>query len=139
MLSLFNFTSQRPEGKPMSYEYVMNGTTAFPLENYKLHYDDTGALFIDLVTSDGLEKRITAPAELPGQIDAIVRKYRLWKLKREYMPPFTVYDGYNWHLYIKYKKNSISSGGYNSWPPEKQKNGIKAINELLQSVVEPYL
>lgn len=133
---LFACFSQRPEGPLQGYEYTLNATMVYPLENYKLHYTRDGALVIDTVSPEGESRTIPAPTDLPEKIDALVRKYKLWQLKRDYQPPFTVYDGYSWQLYIKYAKNSISSGGNNANPSKKQREGIEAINALLKAVVE---
>lgn len=135
MLSLF-CCAPKPVGQIKGYEYSKHGCTAYPLENYTFYFDESGKALIDVVTREGIKKTFPAPAELPGQIDSLVRKHKLWKLKEGYRPPFQVYDGYSWNLRIRYEENSIYSGGFNAWPGEKLRDGIREINKLLRAVVE---
>lgn len=136
MLSLFSCSSPKPVGQFKGYEYVKHGCTAWPMENYKLYYNDEGALVIDVETEYNVVKTIPAPADLPEKIDALVKEYKLWRLKENYKPPFQVLDGYNWYLYIRYEGNYTYSSGSNAWPRESLRDGIKAINALLHEVVE---
>lgn len=135
MLSLF-CCAPKPVGQIKGYEYSKHGCTAYPLENYTLYFDESGNPLIEVVTREGEKKTFPAPAELPGQIDSLAKKHKLWRLKEHYRPPFQVYDGYSWSMRIRYEDNNISSSGFNAWPGDKLRNGIREINLLLRSVVE---
>ena len=132
MMTLFGCSQKAPEGAFKGYEYVENGMRAVPQAHYEVFFDDEGAPFVRHINWDGEETVMRAPKDLPAQIDSLVRGHKLHRLKDHYQPPFKVLDGVSWRLYIRYEGGSISSGGYHSRPPERLREGIEAINALLQ-------
>lgn len=134
MFSLFSCSS-KPAGDFKSYEFRKFGTRAFPEENYRLYRSESGEFLIEVETGLDVFKTFPAPAQLPEIIDSIVTQYKLWRLKEHYKPPFKVLDGYSWTVRIGYEEGSIYSGGFNAWPRNKMRDGIREINALLGEAV----
>lgn len=134
MLSLFSCSS-KPAGDFSSYEFRKNGTRAFPEENYRLYRSESGDFLIDVEVDFDVVKTYPAPVNLPEKIDSIVTKYKLWRLKEHYKPPFQVLDGYSWTMRIRYEEGSIYSGGFNAWPRNKMRDGIQEINALISEAL----
>ena len=135
MMTLFGCSQKAPDGALKGYEYVENGMRAVPQVHYEVLFDAEDAPYVRHVKWNGEEIVVPAPSQLPAQIDSLVRRYKLHQLKDHYQPPFKVLDGVSWRLYIRYEGGSISSGGYHTRPPERLREGIEAINELLQGCV----
>ena len=129
-------SNPRPDGPVTSYEYRYSGTMRFPLHYYELKRDDAGALCLGW--SDGEEEIfvIRVPEDALERIGTLVRQYKLHKLKNSSWPRMEILDGYGWHVYIRFQKDGISSGGTNAWPPEKLDAGIAAINGYLRSLID---
>ena len=47
-----------------------------------------------------------------------------------------VLDGTSWHMYMRFQKGSISSGGNNATAPAKRMQAIYSINSYLQSLID---
>lgn len=135
MMTLFGCSQMATDGALKGYKYVENGMRAVPQVHYEVLFDAEGVPFVRHINWDGEETVTKAPKDLPAQIDSLVRRYKLHQLKDHYQPPFKVLDGVSWRLYIRYEGGSISSGGYHSRPPQRLREGIEAINELLQGCV----
>lgn len=67
---------------------------------------------------------------------ALVKEYRLDRLKERYRPPMKILDGYQWSVRFRYEENSLSSHGANAWPTRKYRDGIRSINDYLQGLVD---
>ena len=130
-------SNPKPDGHAIAYEYKYDGTTAYPLAYYSVNKDNDGTIRISWSRPEGPEIHETiAPEDFFEKIDALVAEHKLYRLKSEYRPPFEILDGYRWHVYIRFERNSISSGGYNEWPPADLEAGIDAINDYIKSIIE---
>ena len=116
------------------YHYRMTSLPAFHVREYELKYSADGDLLLDRI--DGGTEVVTyrVDSEVAKKVGEMVSSYKLKDLERSYEPPFQVFDGWMWDLYIKYPSSSISSGGSNALPPKIQEEGINAINAYLDSV-----
>ena len=111
-------SNPRPDGPCRSYEYQYSGTMMYPITFYDVKRDEAGAVRIAYLEDD-------RNYENPKGPDMII-----------YTPRAEVLDGYMWHAYIRFQKNSISAIGSNAWPSEKLWAGIKAINAYIQSAID---
>lgn len=130
-------SNPKPEGHARSYEYVYSGTMMYPITFYDVRRDEAGAVRITFLEDRGTDICvIPGPADFFERVEAIVAEYRLHRLKNSYTPRARILDGHMWHAYIRFERNSISSGGSNAWPPEKLRAGINAINAYVQSLID---
>lgn len=136
-------SNPRPDGACRSYEYQHNNTSMYPLTFYDVKRGDDGTVRIAFMEDKWQDRAnapdvivIRGPEDLFGRIDGIVAQYKLHRLRNIYTPRADVRDGYMWHAYIRFQKNSISASGSNAWPPEKLWGGIEAINAYIQSVID---
>lgn len=136
IITILSIFFPKPGGRFKGYEYRLNESTAYPLDNYRVYEDDGGRFLIESYTGPDTLVTVPAPEDLPARIDAIVRSHKLWMLKKHYTLPFDVRDGFIWNVYIRYEKNSITSGGHQCRPPAKLREGIEKINELLRTSFE---
>ena len=130
-------SNPRPEGAAVSYEFSYSNTMRYPNLWYEVTRGDDGT--VRIAWSQHNEPDITiirGPEDFFERVDAIVAEFRLYRLKNSYYPRMQVLDGIMWHAYIRFEKNSISSGGTNAWPPEKLRAGIDAINNYIQSLID---
>ena len=79
---------------------------------------------------------IAGPEDFFARVDALVAEYGLHRLKESYRPRMEVLDGYDWHVRIRFRENSIYSGGFNAGPSGKLASGIAAINQYVESLVD---
>ena len=130
-------SNPRPEGAVVSYEYSYSNTMMYPVTFYRVDRDSTGTVRISW--SKDNEPDITVirgPEDLLEKIGAIAAAHKLHRLKNSYWPRMEILDGHGWHMYLRYAKNSTSSGGSNAWPPEKLLNGISSINGCLRGLID---
>ena len=129
--------NDKPDGPATSYEFSYNSTAMYPIEYYHVSRDEDGAVRIAYLLKQEREVTIIpAPADIFERIDKAVADYSLHKLRGTYTPRAHVLDGYSWHVYIRFQRKGISSGGCNAWPPEKIYAGVTTINGYLRSVIE---
>lgn len=123
------------ENDPVSYEYTYDVCMAYPAHWYKVFTDEEGTLC--LAYNDGGPEAIIlrAPQDLLQTIGKKVREEKLYKLQRDYQPPFDILDGFSWHLNIEYDGGSIWSGGFNARPDDKLNAAIDAINSCLEGII----
>ena len=136
-------SNPRPDGPCTSYEYQHSSTMMYPLTFYDVKRDGDGTVRIAFIEDKWQDHPggpdiiiIRGPEDLFGRIDAIVAEYKLHRLKNIYTPRAHVLDGYMWHAYIRFQKNSISASGSNAWPSEKLWAGVEAINSYIQSLID---
>ena len=137
-------SNPKPDGPARAYEYQYSGTMMYPITFYEVERDADGAVRIaylqeerNYTNPDGPDMIvIPGPEDFFKQVDAIVSSYKLHRLKGTYTPRARVLDGYMWHAYITFQKNSISAGGSNAWPAEKYWSGIEAINDIIQTAID---
>lgn len=137
-------SNPKPDGPARSYEYQYSGTMMYPITYYDVKRDENGDVRIAYLEKERNYDNpkgpdmiiIPGPEDFFEQVDAIVAKYKLHRLRGTYTPRALVLDGYMWHAYIRFQKNSISTGGSNAWPKEKLWNGINAINGYIQSQID---
>ena len=137
-------SNPRPDGHCRSYEYQYSGTMMYPITFYDVKRDEAGAVRIAYLEEERNYENpkgpdmiiIPGPDDFFERVDAIVAQYELHRLKNIYTPRAEVLDGYMWHAYIRFQKNSISASGSNAWPSEKLWAGIKAINAYIQSAID---
>ena len=130
-------SNPRPDGHATSYEYSYNSTAIYPITFYSVRRDESGAVRIAWEKNQSKEVLvIPGPDDFFDQIDQIVARYRLHRLKNTYVPRADVRDGYMWHAYFRFQKNSIYSSGSNAWPKDKLWLGVKAINDYIQSLID---
>lgn len=129
--------NDRPDGPATSYEFSYSGTAMYPIEYYQVFRDETGALRIAYLIDQAREVSIIpAPEDIFERIDRAVSEYKLHKLRSTYTPRALVLDGYGWHVRIRFRENSIYSGGSNAWPPDRIYAGVTGINSYIRSVID---
>ena len=130
-------SNPRPDGPATSYEYSYNGTMMYPIEYYSVKRGADGAVRIAFLRNNEPEVRVIAgPEDFFARVDALVAEYGLHRLKESYRPRMEVLDGYDWHVRIRFRENTISSGGFNAGPSGKLASGIAAINQYVESLVD---
>ena len=135
MMSLFG-NSGKPAGAFKYYEYRSTTMREYPHEYYKLEVSEEQGVTLSWAKSNSDITVLRVPEETVQKLDAMIDQYKLPKLKNNYHPPFMVHDGMMWHVYIRYEKGGISSGGDNAWPGDPQKEGIKAVNAYFETLIE---
>ena len=124
-----------PEGALNAYEFQKsNGRMMYPLKFIRVYRSGNGG--VEMEWSDQTNE-ITVVRLAPDaleHIDALFKEYELKELKTLYVPKELVHDGIMWYVHFGYESNPIRTDGDNAWPPEKQKNGIDAINAWLDSL-----
>ena len=102
--------------------------------------NDPNTIYRRLGVSDAVLRfadTVLASLDAPfARVDAMVAEYGLRRLKESYQPRMEVLDGYDWHVRIRFRENTISSGGFNAGPPGKLASGIAAINQYVESLVD---
>ena len=129
-------SNEKPDGAVIGYEYKYSGMMMYPLRWYSVTRDSTGVA--QLLYSGG-EPDITilrAPEDIFEKIASIAGEYKLHRLRGSYRPRMKILDGYMWHMYIRYEKGSISSGGSNAGAPQKLSAGISAINNYIEALID---
>ena len=127
----------RPDGPATRYEYQVSGMMRYPITFYEVDRDSTGTVRIAWSTSNEADIRvIKGPDDFFQRVDGYVAQYKLHKLKSHYTPRMQVLDGEMWHAYIRFAKNSISTGGSNASAPRELMAGISAINQYIQSLID---
>lgn len=130
-------SNPRPDGPVTSYQYSYSGTMRFPTRFYEVKPDSTGTVCIYWSEQHSPDVSvIRAPEDALEHIGALVKEYKLHRLKSSYRPRMQVLDGYGWHMYVRFSGNSISTGGTNAWPPAKLNAGIHAINAYIGGLIE---
>lgn len=138
LLSLLGCSgSSLPEGLPLRYEYRLSWTMRYPVDWYLVETTDQGVTRILACHDNGEVTIVRAPEDIFARIDKLVRDAHLERLKENYKPHARILDGKSWSISIRYPdKQSIYSSGYHAWPKEQLREGIKAINALLQQLVD---
>ena len=76
--------------------------------------------------------RAVVPAEVADSLAKIAQEEKMDKYESYYAPPFQVYDGWQWSLYIRFDdKSSISSSGHMECP---RGDGLKRLEQYLNEV-----
>lgn len=130
------FHRSKFEGPVTSYEYCYNATMAYPLEYYRLETTEEGVARLGHSKGENEIIWIKVDQEVFDTVADLIRQYKLYKLKRDYEPPFEVLDGRSWYLHANNGKDGFSSSGYNAWPPKKLREGIDAVNAYLKSLID---
>ena len=135
LLPLTCCTAKMPSGPIRAYEYTKRNCSIYPVFRYQLVVDASGVQTLNYSIDEDEVHCVVLQEDALGKIDAIVRKYKLFRLKRDYKPPFTVYDGWAWSMTVSYERDSIHSGGTNARPPRRMKEGIDLINEYIKGFI----
>lgn len=128
-------SSQRPSGPIVSYHYTYSTCVMYPIYEYEVVLNASGKQTLNYSRNDGVMHPVPLEEDVLGKIDAIVKEYKLYRLKEHYMPPFDVLDGWSWNVQIGYQGESIYSGGSNARPPKKLQTGLEEINAYLKSFI----
>ena len=129
--------NHKPEGAAVSYEYNYSSTMAYPLTYYKVEKDSAGQVRIAWLKNHGPDVlAIKGTEEVLERIGALSAQYKLHRIKQSYWPSVQVLDGTSWHMYLRFQKGSISSGGNNASAPARRMQGIYSINDYLQSLID---
>lgn len=76
--------------------------------------------------------RAQVPAEVADSLTMIVKEEKMRKYDDYYRPPFDVYDGWQWSLYVRFSdKTSFSSSGHMKRP---RGNGLQRLEDYLKEV-----
>ena len=117
----------------VSYQYEYRACMMHPLVTYLVEKDEKGTQRLIWSKLDGVKHVVVLEEDVLGRIGQIARESRLSRLKENYYPHMDIRDGYSWTLRIRYPGGSIYSDGMNAYPRQKQRDGIKAINDYLES------
>ncbi len=129
--------NHKPEGGALYYEYRYSGTMAYPFTYYQVEKDASGQVTIAWLKKESPDVVvIKAPQEVLEHIGALAYEHKLYRIKESYWPSVQVLDGTSWHMYMRFQKGSISSGGNNATAPAKRMRAIYSINSYLQSVID---
>lgn len=130
-------SNSKPEGAAVSYEYTYSTTMAYPVTYFKVWKGEDGEVLLAWLKSYGPDVVvIRGSAEVLQRIGEISAEYKLHHLKNHYYPSMEILDGNSWHMYLRFEKGSISSGGNNASGPDKLMEGIQRINSYLQSLAD---
>ena len=126
-----------PEGRLSYYEFSYSGTMAWPITYYRVELDEeSGQLTLGWSRSEPEITLIRVGPEVLSHIDALVKEYRLYRLKDRYLPPVRILDGHQWSVYFRYEQDSISSHGSNAWPSGRLREGMDAVNDYLKGLID---
>lgn len=126
-----------PEGKLTYYEYRYSGTSAWPICYYRVEQNaETGGVTLAYCRNEAEVTLLRVGPEVLGKIEALMKEYKLYRLKDRYLPPVRILDGHQWSIYFGLEGGSVSSHGSNAWPPSKLRGGMDAINDYLQGLVD---
>lgn len=129
--------NHKPEGDAVYYEYRYSGTMVYPFTFYQVQKDASGQVRIAWIKDQGPDVVvIKAPQEVLEHIGTLAYQHKFYRIKESYWPSVQVLDGTSWHMYMRFQKGSISSGGNNATAPAKRMQGIYSINSYLQSVID---
>ena len=126
----------KPSGAFKYYEYRSSTMREYPKEYYRLEYSEESGTTLAWAKSNSSITVIHVPEDAVEKLDSLIEHYKLYRLKKMYRPPFTVHDGIQWHVYFGYEQGNISCIADNAWPPEPLKEGIKAVNAYINSLIE---
>lgn len=139
LLSLFgcgDAGGKKPEGPFKYYEYRSTTMREYPHEYYRLEFSEEDGLTLSWAKCSSPVTVLRVPETAAQEVTDLINQYGLYKLKRSYSPPFDVRDGMMWHVYFCFGKDHTSCSADNAWPPEKMKEGIKAINAFFNQLIE---
>ena len=120
--------------KVVSLSYHQTSDNEQPDTWFDLRVDKEGVCTLTNCTRRSQREALRAvvPAEVADTLAQIVKDEKMERYKDHYEPPFTVYDGWQWSLYIRFDdKSSISSGGHMECPSG---DGLKRLEEYLNEV-----
>ena len=117
----------------VSYEYSYRACMMHPLYTYLVQKDEEGRQVLIWTRLDGVEHTVQLEEDVLGEIDRLAREHKLSRMKENYYPHVDIRDGYSWTIRIRYGNGSIYSDGQNAYPRQIQRDGIKAINDYLES------
>lgn len=124
-------------GAPVTYyEFMYKNSRAYPILFIRLERTEDGVARLGYSDGNNDITWIRVGDEVFQTVGDMIRQYKLRKLKRDYMPRFDIRDGNSWHLYAGMGKDSVSSSGYHTWPSDKLRAGIDAINGYLGDLVK---
>ena len=104
-----------------------------PLYTYRVERNDDGRQTLVWTKLDGVEHTVQLEEDVLGEIDRLAREYKLSRMKENYYPTMDIRDGYSWTIRIVYGNGRIYADGQNAYPRQIQRDGIKAINDYLES------
>ena len=129
--------NDKPQGAAVAYEYSYSNTMMYPVTYYRVNRGPAGDVKIAWSADNEPDIRvIRGPEDFFDRVDAIVKEYRLYKLKRSYLPTMEILDGYMWHAAIEFEGSYLSTGGSNAWPPSRLNEGIYAINGIISQCID---
>lgn len=124
---------QEPQ-EVVSYEYSYRACMMHPLYTYNVQKDEEGRQILVWTRLDGVEHTVVLEEDVLGKIGQIAKEHRLSSMKENYYPGMDIRDGYSWTIRIRFNVGKhIYSDGQNAYPRQKQRDGIKAINDYLES------
>ena len=127
---------KKPEGAFKYYEYRSTTMREYPHEYYRLEYSEENGLTLSWAKCNSPVAVVPVPDSAAQEVASLIKQYKLYKLKRTYRPPFDVRDGIMWHVYFCFGDDHTSCSADNAWPPDKLKQGIQAINDYLNTLIE---
>ena len=133
LVSLSCNANQSPK-KVVSLSYHQTSSNAWPDVWFDLRVDKEGVCTLTNCTGRSQREALRAvvPAEVADSLAKIAQEEKMDKYESYYAPPFQVYDGWQWSLYIRFDdKSSISSSGHMERP---NGDGLKRLEEYLKEV-----
>ena len=120
--------------KVVSLKYHERGSMVEPTIWFDFEMTKDGSC--TLTNSSGRSRkealRAVVPAEVADSLAKIAQEEKMDKYESYYAPPFQVYDGWQWSLYISFDdKSSVSSSGHMESP---RGDGLKRLEEFLKEV-----
>ena len=116
----------------VSYEYSYRACMMHPLYTYRVERNNDGRQTLVWTKLDGVEHTVLLEEDVLGEIDRLAREHKLSRMKENYYPHMDIRDGYSWTIRIRYGNGRIYADGQNAYPRQKQRDGIKAINDYLE-------
>ena len=120
--------------KVVSLSYHQTSDNEQPDIWFDLRVDKEGVCTLTNCTRRSRREALRAvvPAEVADTLAQIAKEEKMDKYKSYYAPPFQVYDGWQWSLYISFDdKASVSSSGHMESP---RGDGLKRLEEFLKDV-----
>lgn len=136
LIPFFGCARTRPGGPLVAYEYeLQNYRSGHPTVSYQLVVDASGTQRLNYSKRDGVIHTVLLQEDSLDNVDKLLKKYSLYRLKDSYTPWKKILDGKHWSVRFDFQSDSICSRGSNAYPPLKLNSGINAINSYLESLI----
>ena len=128
-------------GRLLSVEYSFMGMARPYYGDFELKRGDNGQLRL---SCSKWGKQVSWPVdeEVLQKADSIIQNSNIPDLQSSYSMKTPdgerILDGFRWNFYARYEKQNFSSSGRNAWPADSDRDGLRAIEKLLNETAQKY-